>query len=219
MKSVNYARTLRALKHSLSAATGDPSPNRWDNDKLHEPDPAPVLRILRNNAPADPLETTGNPAFDLLMQRATPRMLYGGAPANCYPPEYKSQPADHDCIVFPHMDAFNSPADYRATLAHELVHWAGAEGRTNRGSEGLDGFDRLRMQFTGVVPVGYAREEMTAEIGAAFLLDALGDDPDVDDRASYVANWAASQPKESRAKLVDEAAKAARVSVDYLLSL
>ena len=216
MKQANYARTLRALKHSIATATGKPQGHCWDDDKLHEPDLSPVLK---DNAPADPLESTGNPAFDLLMQRAAPRMLYGGAPANCYPPQFDLQPADHDCIVFPHMDAFKSPADYRATLAHELVHWAGAVGRTNRGGVGMDGFERFLMNMTGAVPVGYAREEMTSEIGAAFLLDALGDDPGVDDRANYVANWAASQPKATRAKLVDEAAKAARTAVDYLLSL
>ena len=217
MKQANYARTLRALKHSLATANGAPQAHTWDDDKLHEP--ANLSRVLEDKAACDPLESTGSPAMDALMQRAAPRMLYGGAPANCYPPQFDTQPADHDCIVFPRMEAFKSPADYRATLAHELIHWAGADGRTGRGGEGMDGFERLMMNITGAVPAAYAREEMTAEIGAAFLLDALGDDPGVDDRAAYVANWAGSQPKGTRDKLVDEAAEAARVAVDYLLSL
>lgn len=216
MNRTNYTRTLRALKRSMTTVNAKEAVNGWDDSQIVEPD---LDQVLRNGGKGDALEPTGSQAMDALLRRAAPRMLYGGAPAHFYPPEYTAQPAANDCIVFPHMAAFKSAADYRASLAHELVHWSGADGRLSRGAQGMTEFERFLCEFGMPVPAGYVREELTAEIGAAFLLAALGDDPRIEERARYIAGWAGTQPPETRADLVDSAARDARTAVDYLLSL
>ncbi len=65
-----------------------------------------------------------------------------------------------DIICMPPKAAFDSPAGYYSTLMHELTHWTGHRSRLNR---------------SGIVDshpfksVGYAFEELIAEIGSAFL--------------------------------------------------
>lgn len=67
---------------------------------------------------------------------------------------------------------------YSATLLHELVHWSGAKRRLDRGFG------------NGLSKESLAREELVAEIGAAYLCADLGvtNEPRPD-HAAYVASW------------------------------
>ena len=83
-----------------------------------------------------------------------------------------------DKVVMPPFELFKSPEDYYATLAHELVHWTGHSSR----------LDRPNMNTFGSPE--YAREELVAEFGSAFLLAMFGlSATPREDHAHYLANW------------------------------
>ena len=77
-----------------------------------------------------------------------------------------------DVIQLPPSEAFKDAESYAATKAHELIHWTKHEQRLNR--------EFGRKKFGGNA---YAREELVAELGAAFLCATLGITPQFD-RAS-----------------------------------
>ena len=91
-------------------------------------------------------------------------------PQPCYRPS-------KDTIYLPEIGQFISADAYYATLFHELVHWTGHHGRTDRAPR-LKGKD-------------YAFEELVAEFGAAFLCAQHGitEFPDHDNHAAYMQNW------------------------------
>lgn len=93
---------------------------------------------------------------------------------------------------------------YYATLLHELLHYASAPDRCNR---------ELGKRFGDSA---YAREELVAEIGAAFLCAdlsiALEPRPD---HAAYLASWIAVLKSDKRA--IFTAAALAQKAVDWLV--
>ena len=82
-----------------------------------------------------------------------------------------------DLISLPTPEAFKTTEAYYSTLAHELVHSTGSEKRLNR----LDG-----AKFGSP---SYAKEELVAEIGSAFLLNEAGIKKDIDNTAAYIQSW------------------------------
>ncbi len=96
---------------------------------------------------------------------------HGGTRA-CYAP----QP---DYVQMPPFETFKDAESYAATMAHELTHWTKHDSRLARD------FGRQRHGDEG-----YAREELVAELGAAFLCADLGITPEVrEDHAAYIASW------------------------------
>jgi antirestriction protein ArdC len=95
---------------------------------------------------------------------------------------------------------------YYATLLHELVHWTSPAQRCDRD---------LGKRFADHA---YAREELVAEIGAAFLCSdlkvALEPRPD---HASYIMTWLTVLKSDKRA--IFNAAALAQRAVDYLHGL
>lgn len=86
---------------------------------------------------------------------------------------------ERDIITMPEPARFPNEEDYWATLAHEVVHWTRHETRLER--------DLGRKAWGDE---GYAREELTAEIGSAFLCADLGLAPVVrPDHARYIGPW------------------------------
>jgi antirestriction protein ArdC len=92
---------------------------------------------------------------------------------------------------------------YYATLLHELVHWTSPKHRCDRD---------LGKRFGDKA---YAREELVAEIGAAFLCADLGItlEPRLD-HAAYIAAWLAVLKADKRA--IFSAAALAQKAVDWL---
>ena len=84
-----------------------------------------------------------------------------------------------DHVQMPVFEAFHSPEAYYATLAHELTHWTRHKSRLDRD------FGRKTWGDEG-----YAREELVAELGAAFLCADLGLTPEPgEDHAAYIQSW------------------------------
>ena len=104
-------------------------------------------------------------------------------------------------------EAFRDAESYSATKAHELTHWTKHPSRLNRD------FGGKRFGDTG-----YAREELVAELGAAFLSADLGITPEPrEDHASYLAHWLQILREDLRA--IFAAAAHAQRAVDFLHSL
>lgn len=113
----------------------------------------------------------------------------------------------YDFIQMPPFEAFRDAESHAATLAHELTHWTRHPSRLDRD------FGRKRQGDEG-----YAREELVAEMGAAFLCADLGITPEVRaDHAAYLASWLEVLNNDKR--FIFTAASAAQRAADYLHGL
>lgn len=130
-----------------------------------------------------------------------------------HPPELVHT-ADHaayrpatDTVVMPPASCFDSTEDYYATFLHELVHSTGHASRLCRPgiTQGIEhGSPR------------YAREELVAEIGAAFLCGHAGIAPStLDQNAAYIGHW--RRVLGDHPRLVISSAASAQQAADYIL--
>ena len=106
-----------------------------------------------------------------------------------------------DVIRMPPLPAFRDAESYYVTLGHEAVHWTRHPSRLDR--------DLGRKAWGDE---GYAREELVAELGAAFLSADLGLALEPrEDHAAYLASWIKVLKGDSRA-IVSAAAQAERAT-------
>ena len=109
-----------------------------------------------------------------------------------------------DHVQMPYFESFRTPEAYYATLAHELTHWTKHDTRLARD------FGRKKWGDEG-----YAREELVAELGAAFLCADLGLTPEPgEDHAAYIQSWLKVLKNDKRA--IFAAAAHAQRAADYL---
>lgn len=114
---------------------------------------------------------------------------------------YAPQP---DYVRMPPFDCFENPEAYYATLAHECTHWTRHPTRLDRD------FGRKRWGDEG-----YAREELVAELGAAFLCADLGLElTPRPDHASYIESWL--QVLKDDRRFIFTAAAHAQRAADFL---
>ena len=113
-----------------------------------------------------------------------------------------------DVVCLPAIGLFRSSETYYATLFHELGHSTGHSKRLDRG---LD---------TELRPFGspdYSREELVAEMTAAFLCAEAGLSPvTIGDSASYCQGWL--QQIRGEPRLLIQAAGAAQKAADHVLN-
>jgi len=118
---------------------------------------------------------------------------------------FYAEGSDH--VQMPPFESFRDAESYAATLAHELTHWTKHSRRLAR--------DMGRVKWGDE---GYAREELVAELGAAFLCADLEITPEVRaDHAAYIASWLTALKDDKR--LIFTAAAHAQRAADYLHSL
>ena len=114
-----------------------------------------------------------------------------------------------DCVQVPERTRFDSVEEYYSTLFHELAHSTGHPARLNRSS--LTDFERFGDH-------NYSREELVAEMGAAFLAGYCGiGNRTIDNSAAYLANWLKALKDDSRMVLV--AASQAQKAADLILGV
>ena len=112
-----------------------------------------------------------------------------------------------DYVQMPPFETFRDAESHASVTAHELIHW------TKRGKRLARDFGRVRHGDEG-----YAREELVAELGAAFLCADLELTPEVrEDHAAYIASWITVLKRDTRA--IFSAAAQAQRAADYLQSL
>lgn len=122
------------------------------------------------------------------------------------PTEYRAyyRPST-DSVHMPARTRFVDAPHYYSTLFHELIHSTGHESRLNRTFGGRFG-DKL-----------YRKEELVAEIGAAFLCAIAGIANEHTDRntTAYIQNWIDRLEEDNR--LIAHAAGNAQRAVDMIL--
>jgi antirestriction protein ArdC len=122
----------------------------------------------------------------------------GGAVA-CYFPKL-------DRIAVPPLASFKSREEFYGTVLHEIVHYSGHKSRLNRDLTGRRG------------SIKYAREELVAELGAAFLCADLEITPETrEDHAAYLDHWLTVMKEDNRA--IFKAAAHAQRAADFLHKL
>lgn len=107
---------------------------------------------------------------------------------------------DEDFINMPFMGKFKTQTAYYQTLAHELIHSTMQSTRCNRVMERNE--------------QGRALEELTAEIGAAFLLAEFGVKADLQNTSAYVQSWIKALKNDTN--YIFKASKAATEAVKWL---
>ena len=196
-----------AILYKVKVADGEPDPATGD------PSDPKVLRFLRAYSVfnAEQLQNCPDrfakgPAIDLAVRAAAQDAVLDAVPAQirigggqaCYIPSL-------DVVRLPPPEAFVSLDEFKATKAHELVHWTSAPSRLNRELGSRFGDD------------AYAFEELVAEIGAAALGLRIGLAPQLlDSHAAYLGHWAKILRHRPSALL--EASGHAQRAVDYLLA-
>ena len=112
-----------------------------------------------------------------------------------------------DAVHVPRRNTFTSSEAFYSALFHELTHSTGHEDRLNRKT------------LTDGTPFGsptYSREELVAEMGAAFLCAMAGiDDPTIQSSAAYIKGWLRFLKSDPKA-LIIAGAQAQRAS-DFIL--
>jgi len=130
-----------------------------------------------------------------------PHIEHGGAQAYYAP--------GPDVVNVPRPETFVSGEAYYSTLFHELTHATGHPSRLDR----PDLAEALRPSGRA----GYAREELTAEMGAAFLCGHAGLNPGatLENTAAYLQFWL--EQLRSDKKLVVQAASRAQRAAELIL--
>ena len=100
---------------------------------------------------------------------------------------------------------FENEEEYYSTLFHEIVHSTGHKSRLNR--PGME-----NIEFGSET---YSKEELIAEMGAAFLCAYSGiEQATIHNSTAYIQNWLEHLKNDK--KLVIQAAQKAQKAVDYI---
>lgn len=115
-----------------------------------------------------------------------------------------------DVIRLPAPTTFHSQEDYFQTLFHEAIHSTGHSSRLNR--EGITQPAKFGSER-------YCREELVAELGAAFLSNEAGilNQVQFDNSAAYLNSWI--QKLENDPKMIVYAASQAQRGADFVLGI
>ena len=161
-------------------------------------DGLPAQYYTKAEAPALPLAARIE-AADRFFAATRADIRHGGTQA--------SYAIGADYVQMPPFETFRDAESYAATLAHEVTHWTRHPTRLERD------FGRKAWGDEG-----YAREELVAELGAAFLCADLGITPEVrPDHAAYIASWL-KVLKDDKRFIISAAAHAQRAA-DFLHGL
>ena len=161
----------------------------WNRDQLDGVDavPAPVPIVRGPTAQRHALA-------DQIFLDSGAHVSYGGNRAY-----YASE---EDFIRLPLPEQFCGPDGFHATRFHELVHWTGHASR-------------LARKYGSFGSRDYAREELVAEMGAAFLCDWCGLESELQ-HPEYIASWLKVLDEDRSAVIV--AASQAQKAFDFLLA-
>jgi len=170
---------------------------RWSNvfnvDQTEGITP-PAVATSQNTA--QPLERAA-----AMVDRAKLCPVHHGGFAAYYSPK-------DDVIRMPTPSTFHSQEDYYHSLYHEMTHAAGHSSRLNR-----DGITQ-QAKFGSE---RYSKEELIAELGAAFLSNEAGilDRVRFENSAAYLASWIAKLENDPR--MIVSAASQAQRSTDFIV--
>jgi len=170
-----------------------------------------VFNIEQCNLPAEevPQADPTTKEFDPIPKAETVVEAMPNAPAITHQSQRACYSPLLDVVNMPQPESFDTPENYYSTLFHELTHSTGHESRLNR--KGI--IDPVRFGSHS-----YSKEELVAEMGAAFLSGHCGiEDRILDNSAAYINGWLGRLRNDS--KLVVMAAAKAQKASDYILGV
>jgi antirestriction protein ArdC len=186
-------------------------PMQITDEQSGETEKIPLLRLyyVFNVAQCDglkkiPAEETSSfavtAAVDIVAGMPQPPIVKHGMSHAYYSPA-------NDIIGLPERKRFDTEDAYHATLFHELVHCTGHEKRLKRASI---------MERNGFGSDPYCKEELIAELGAAFLCGHAGIvERTIDNSAAYLEGWL-KQLNQDKTLIVYAAAQAQKAA-DFIL--
>jgi antirestriction protein ArdC len=140
-------------------------------------------------------------AETVILAMPNPPVIEKGGARACYSPS-------RDLVRVPDLFRFDHPEDYYGTMFHELAHSIGHKTRLDR--EGISG-----QHFFG--DAEYSREELVAEVAAAFLCGHCGvENVTLDNSASYLQSWIKTLRGDKKLAVV--AAAQTQKAADYILN-
>ena len=149
--------------------------------------------LYRQDAPLPEREIV--PQAEALAQATGADIRIGGDRAFYVPTQ--------DFVQLPPQPAFTDQINYYRTCFHELGHWTGHKTRLDRDQSGRGSTKT------------YAREELVAEMCAAFVCATLSIQPTVR-HADYIGSWLEVLKEDKRA--IFKAASQASKAADYLMA-
>lgn len=185
------------------------------DDGQPQTDRVPVLRnyVVFNVAQCDGIEPPETPEVGrhdweplaecerIVCGMPNPPAIHEGSSRACYVPA-------EDRVEMPHRHRFAQPGAFYSTLFHELTHSTGHEKRLNRRPSDVP---------RAFGDADYSREELVAEMGAAFLAGHAGIETDtLESSAGYLQGWIDVLKGDSR--LVVTAAAQAQKAADHILN-
>jgi len=199
----------KQLKKSAPAEENTPENDEPKPDPTERKRPRVVGRLysvfnvsqtegLKNTLP-DQLGTLTEPAKVYENMPDRPAIKHGMRSAFYCPAE--------DFVAMPSLTTFSSEESYFGTIYHELCHASGHPTRLNRPT-------LAESQGFGSDP--YCKEELIAEMGAAFLCGQAGiADTTITNSAAYIQNWMKKLRNDKT--LVIHAAAQAQHAADFIL--
>lgn len=156
---------------------------------------------VQPDPPAEPFKPIDEAEKIVTGYAKGPVIEHGGGQAYYRPTEDKVRIAD--------PTRFEGPENYYATLFHELAHSTGHSSRLNRG------LDKKLAPFGSA---DYSKEELVAEMGAAFLAATAGiSPPTIEQSAAYIDGW--RKKLKGDKKLIVQAAGTGQRAADHILGV
>lgn len=183
--------------------------------KVIEREDADNRLVLKGSRVFNAEQVEGAPALDVPLGQLTPDQRLEALDRWLDERAYVlrvSTSADHrafyqpalDTVYMPAFTQFDTPEHYYGTLFHEATHWTGHKSRLDR--------------LGNYVGEGRAKEELVAELGAAFLCAEFGIETVTrDDHVSYIASWLKHLKGDKR--FIAAAAAQASTAVNLLNSI
>ena len=184
-----------------------------EDRESHEIEKIPMLRFyyVFNTAQCDGLKDIPAPVVETPLSAPTkpeeiiafmpqrPEIKYGMRKAFYSPAE--------DIIAMPDRERFENEAGFFSTLYHEAIHSTGHVSRLNRPT---------LTESAGFGSNPYCKEELIAEMGAAFLCGQAGiGESTLENSAAYLQNWL--EQLQNDKKLIVQAAAQAQKAADFIL--
>ena len=168
--------------------------------KITDIDNIPAKYLERTKAASNDFKEI--PTAEEIMKnfKTCPRIeTTGGTP--CYSPSL-------DIIKIPAREAFKSSNSFFSVIFHECCHATGHFSRLNRFNDEGQSF--------AFGSKSYAKEELTAELGASFLMAETGEKLNIENHAAYIESWLGKLQNDN--KLLLTAAGKAEKAVNYILN-
>jgi antirestriction protein ArdC len=184
----------------------------FENAETGEKERIPLLRFYYvfnvaqceglKDAPALTVETPSSKPEEIIAAMPQRPEIKHGLAAAFYSPSA-------DTVSIPARTRFENDNGYFDTLFHELVHSTGHTSRLNRST---------LTESAGFGSNPYCKEELVAEMGAAFLCGLAGIGETVlENSAAYVQNWLKQLQNDKT--LIVQAAAQAQKAADFILNV